>query len=80
MSHTNARGTVALLGQDPVAELNPAHSLGSAVARPLRLAGLDRRAARERAVELLAEVGLGPEFAGRRPGECSGGQRQRESR
>lgn len=73
----DVRGTVALLGQDPVAELNPAHSLGSAVARPLRLAGLGRRAARERAVELLAEVGLGPEFAARRPGECSGGQRQR---
>lgn len=72
-----AHGTVALLGQDPVAELNPAHSLGSAVARPLRLAGLPRRAARERALELLAEVGLGPEFARRRPGECSGGQRQR---
>jgi peptide/nickel transport system ATP-binding protein len=73
----DVRGTVALLGQDPVAELNPAHSLGSAVARPLRLAGLGRRAARERAVALLAEVGLGAEFAGRRPGECSGGQRQR---
>lgn len=72
-----ALGTVALLGQDPVAELNPAHSLGSSVARPLRLAGLPRRAARERALELLAEVGLGREFARRRPGECSGGQRQR---
>lgn len=77
IGQVHARGTVALLGQDPVAELNPAHSLGSAVARPLRLAGLQRRAARERAVELLAEVGLDLEFAGRRPGECSGGQRQR---
>ncbi|WP_143466945.1 ATP-binding cassette domain-containing protein [Lentzea kentuckyensis] len=70
-------GTLALLGQDPVAELNPAHSLGAAVARPLRLAGLGRHAARARAAELLAEVGLGREFAERRPGECSGGQRQR---
>ncbi|MFC3891230.1 ATP-binding cassette domain-containing protein [Lentzea rhizosphaerae] len=73
----DVRGSVALLGQDPVAELNPAHSLGSSVARPLRLAGVRRRAARDRVVELLAEVGLGPEFAVRRPGECSGGQRQR---
>ncbi|WP_083751792.1 ABC transporter ATP-binding protein/permease [Saccharothrix sp. ALI-22-I] len=77
IGRVEARGTVALLGQDPVAELNPVHSLGSAVARPLRLAGLRRREARDRAVELLAEVGLGPEFADRRPGECSGGQRQR---
>jgi len=68
-------GSVRLLGQDPVGELNPAHRLATAVGRPLRALGAAE--ARRRAAELLAEVGLGREFAGRRPGQCSGGQRQR---
>ncbi|MFD8493749.1 ATP-binding cassette domain-containing protein [Amycolatopsis sp. NPDC059657] len=70
------RGVVELLGQDQAGELNPARTLADTVGRPLRvLRGVKRP--RARAVELLGEVGLGPEFAGRRPGECSGGQRQR---
>jgi ABC-type dipeptide/oligopeptide/nickel transport system ATPase subunit/ABC-type dipeptide/oligopeptide/nickel transport system permease subunit len=71
-----APGEVELLRQDAYGALNPARTLADAVGRPLRvLHGVKRP--RADAVRLLAEVGLGPEFAGRRPGECSGGQRQR---
>jgi putative ABC transport system ATP-binding protein len=46
------------------------------VAAPLRLAGVGRRPANQRADRLLAEVGL-DERAGHRPAEMSGGQQQR---
>ncbi|MEU5265364.1 ATP-binding cassette domain-containing protein [Amycolatopsis sp. NPDC021455] len=69
-------GEVELLRQDVFGALNPARTLADAVGRPLRALHGVRRP-RPEAVRLLAETGLGPEFAGRRPGECSGGQRQR---
>jgi putative ABC transport system ATP-binding protein len=46
------------------------------VMTPLRLAGVPRREAHERAQELLADVGLS-ERAGYRPNQMSGGQQQR---
>ena len=46
------------------------------VALPLLYAGLARRAARQRALELLAQVGLGP-LEARLPSQLSGGQQQR---
>jgi peptide/nickel transport system ATP-binding protein len=69
-------GEVELLRQDAFGALNPARTLADAVGRPLRVLHGVRRPSAE-AVRLLAEAGLGPEFAGRRPDECSGGQRQR---
>ncbi|MEV1009698.1 ATP-binding cassette domain-containing protein [Streptomyces sp. NPDC049881] len=72
------RRALALLGQHPLGELNPAHRLAGAVARPRRvLYGEPAATARAHAAGLLADVGLTPEQAGRRPGACSGGQRQR---
>ncbi|WP_410617197.1 ATP-binding cassette domain-containing protein [Amycolatopsis sp. lyj-109] len=71
-----APGEVELLRQDVYGALNPARTLADAVGRPPRvLHGVPRP--RAEAIRLLAEVGLGPEFATRRPDECSGGQRQR---
>jgi putative ABC transport system ATP-binding protein len=50
-------------------------ALGNVVA-PMRLAGVERRAAKVRATELLERVGLGDRLH-HRPGALSGGQQQR---
>ncbi|MFF9489542.1 ABC transporter ATP-binding protein [Streptomyces sp. NPDC014676] len=69
---------VQLAGQDTVSELNPAHTVGRAVARPLKVFhGTTAAAGRERVRELLEAVGLPAELAGRGPAELSGGQRRR---
>ena len=56
--------------------LVPSLSALENVAVPLRAAGYSRRAARERAEELLTRVGLGDRI-NHRPGSLSGGQQQR---
>ncbi len=74
------RRRIQVVFQDPFASLNPAHSVLHAVSRPLLRHGLCGRAeVRERAAELLADVGLTPpeDFLDRHPHALSGGQRQR---
>lgn len=56
--------------------LLPSLSARANVALPLIEQGVGKRARRERAEELLAEVGLG-DRVGHRPGELSGGEQQR---
>ncbi len=51
--------------------------LGQVARTAVRLRGLGRAAAEEEARALLARMGLGPDHAGRRPGELSGGELQR---
>ncbi|MCR6663601.1 MAG: ABC transporter ATP-binding protein [Luteimonas sp.] len=70
----------AMVFQDPMTSLNPVMTIGEQIAQPLRLRmGLPRRAAAERAVELLDSVGIpsARERARQYPHELSGGQRQR---
>ncbi|GAA2260348.1 hypothetical protein GCM10010145_31940 [Streptomyces ruber] len=72
------RRRVQLVTQNPLGALNPSRTVGDTVGRPLRLHR--RRPARQvpaRVTELLEQVGLDPEYAGRYPHELSGGQRQR---
>ena len=72
------RRAVQLVAQHPGSALNPAHRVGTAVRRPLRmLRRITGAAARTETARLLAAVGLDPALARRRPGELSGGQRQR---
>ncbi|TDC56010.1 ABC transporter ATP-binding protein [Actinomadura sp. KC345] len=69
---------VQFVAQDPAGALNPAHRVGTALARALaRTSGATRARARDEVPDLLRTVGLDPALAGRRPGELSGGQRQR---
>ena len=73
-------GEIGFIFQDPMTSLNPVFSVGFQVAEPLRRhLGMSRRAARNRAIELLELVGI-PD-AGRRikdfPHQFSGGMRQR---
>jgi len=65
--------------QDPVASLDPLWKVRDIVAEPLhRLrADLGRTAIAARVEAVLAEVGLDPSLADRRPGALSGGQAQR---
>jgi peptide/nickel transport system ATP-binding protein len=64
--------------QDPYSSLDPRMTIGQLVGEGLRMLG-DMPAAdkRRRVDEVLAEVGLGSEYARRFPHELSGGQRQR---
>jgi len=72
------RKRMQVIFQDPYASLNPRMTAGENIAEGLRLLGADTRTARAAAItELLAQVGLPADAAGRYPHEFSGGQRQR---
>ncbi|MBN8940184.1 MAG: ABC transporter ATP-binding protein [Rhizobiales bacterium] len=71
---------IAMIFQDPMSSLNPVFPIGDQIAEPIRIhKRIDRRKAREMAIELLRDVGItDPE---RRvdafPHQLSGGMRQR---
>jgi oligopeptide transport system ATP-binding protein len=68
-----------IIFQDPYASLNPRMTVGAIVGEGLVIHKLAATAAERaaRVAELLALVGLKPEYARRYPHEFSGGQRQR---
>ena len=71
---------VAMIFQEPMSALSPVHTVGDQIDEVLLLhAGVDRREARRRTVEMLRRVGIpSPEKrAGQYPHEMSGGMRQR---
>jgi peptide/nickel transport system permease protein len=71
---------VAMVFQDPSSSLDPAQTVGDQIGESLRLhRGLSRRAARERAIDLLVQVGIADPVRRVRayPHEFSGGMAQR---
>ena len=73
------RRQLQMIFQDPFGSLNPRHSILEIVGEALEIhfPSLGRRERADRVAELLRQVGLQPEMAGRYPHEFSGGQRQR---
>jgi oligopeptide transport system ATP-binding protein len=73
------RRRIQVIFQDPYSSLNPRQKVGSILAEPMKVHGIepdaDKRTARVK--ELLSTCGLDPNFADRYPHEMSGGQRQR---
>jgi peptide/nickel transport system ATP-binding protein len=64
--------------QNPQDSLNPYLTVGQAIRRPLvKLTGMKRAEADQEVQRLLNAVNLRPEYAGRYPGELSGGEKQR---
>jgi len=68
---------IQVVFQDPYTSLNPSMTVGDILSEPLQTAGVMRREAVRRIDELLDQVGLPRNAAGRLPREFSGGQRQR---
>jgi ABC-type oligopeptide transport system ATPase subunit len=72
------RQEVQLIFQDPASALNPRLSAEEIVAEPLVVQRRGHRLERrKKAFELMEQVGLAWQWAGRSPAEFSGGQRQR---
>jgi len=73
-----ARPPVQMIFQDAATSLNPRFTARQIVAEPLEIARWKSEADRTiRAMQLMEEVGLDPDWASRLAGEFSGGQRQR---
>jgi peptide/nickel transport system ATP-binding protein len=74
------RRQVQLILQDPFSSLNPVHTVGYQLSRPIRIHRMATRAGTAAAVEALLErVNLSPaaQFVDKLPHELSGGQLQR---
>lgn len=72
------RRSMRMIFQDPYSSLNPRMTLLEIVGAPLRALGLaSGKELEDRVAEMLALVGLRPEYMRRYPHAFSGGQRQR---
>ena len=72
------RRRMQIIFQDPYSSLNPRMTVGSIISEPIETHDLARgKAKQDRVKELLALVGLNPNYTNRYPHEFSGGQRQR---
>ncbi len=68
---------IGFVPQDPAQSLDPVQRIGRQVEEALTVHGVSKAEARPRAAQVLQDVGLPAEVAGRYPQQLSGGQRQR---
>jgi dipeptide transport system ATP-binding protein len=69
---------IQMVFQDPYSSLNPRRKAWEIIADPLRvMEGLGAKEAKEKALTMMAKVGLLREMSERYPHQFSGGQRQR---
>ncbi|MBP1848794.1 dipeptide ABC transporter ATP-binding protein [Rhizobium halophytocola] len=72
------RQKVQIIFQNPYGSLNPRQKIGDVLGEPLAInTKISTAERRDRAIEMLVKVGLGPEHYNRYPHMFSGGQRQR---
>lgn len=72
------RRDLQMVFQDPLSSFNPRHTIGAAIATPLRLHRLcPARQVRAEVTRIMADVGLPAAFSTRYPHQMSGGQLQR---
>jgi len=72
------RQKVQIVFQNPYGSLNPRQKIGEVLAEPLLLnTDMPKDERRQKAMQMLLKVGLGPEHFNRYPHMFSGGQRQR---
>jgi len=71
------RGEVAVVFQDPGGNLNPRLTVGRSIMRPMRIRGVSRKDAYEKALKALEIVKMDPMYMDTFPAQLSGGQQQR---
>ena len=72
------RREMRMIFQDPFSSLNPRRTVKELIGEPLVIHNIAKgKAMEERVADLMAEVGLDPNYMERYPHEFSGGQRQR---
>jgi len=73
------RKKIQIIFQDPYGSLNPRMTVEAAICEPMVIQniGATKKQQRERAAQLMQEVGMNPDQLRRYPHEFSGGQRQR---
>lgn len=72
------RKKIQIVFQNPYSSLNPRKKVGDILEEPLLInTDLSAKARKEKVLEMMAKVGLKPEFYDRYPHMFSGGQRQR---
>jgi peptide/nickel transport system ATP-binding protein len=71
---------ISMVFQNPEATLNPKHTIGYAIGRPVRMRGtLENHKIRDEVLRYLQAVNLDANYIDRMPRELSGGEKQRVS-
>ena len=73
------RQRMQIIFQDPFSSLDPRMTVGKIIEEPMKIHGLyrDKREREAKVQELMAHIGIRPEYYDRYPHQFSGGQRQR---